>query len=73
MNAMTYEQAAATLPAGAARRECRRMSIEREAVLSAETVAAVLAFARRPTPARQRALEYMLAIDFDPQLHEART
>lgn len=71
MNAMTYEQAARDLPAGAARRECRRMSIEREAVLSAETVAAIMSFARRPTPARQRALEFMIAIDFDPRLHTA--
>ncbi|HEY0877858.1 MAG TPA: hypothetical protein VGE10_05350 [Zeimonas sp.] len=66
---MTYEAAAIALPPGAARREARRLSNERETVLSAESVAAVLAFARRPTPVRQRALEYILAMDFDPEPH----
>ncbi|MDT3679871.1 MAG: hypothetical protein ROZ64_13670 [Burkholderiaceae bacterium] len=66
---MSYAEAARDLPPGAARREARRLSQERETVLSAESVAALLAFARRPTPARQRALECILAMDFDPELH----
>lgn len=65
----TFEQAARDLPAGALRREARRLSHEREKALTAESVAAIMAFARRPTPARQRALEWILAMDFDPDLH----
>lgn len=61
---MSYEQAARDLPPGALRREARRLSNEREKALTAESVAAIMAFARRPTPARQRALEWILSNDF---------